>query len=256
MTSFHLKIIASISMTIDHIAKIIGQSGLLALFPTLSIKSAFYICHAMSVIGRIAFPIFAFTLAVGASKTHNIYKYILRLVIFALISEPIFLIAFSPHSAALLTHPVNHITTTNVLYTLAFGLTIIHIYKRANLHSTLRKKLPNYIAIVITAYIAAYLDVDYSAEGVILILLLYIANTKLKTVIVIHLWSFWLYILVPVFTGSSLDFFQITEYIGSVASCLPIWFYNDKRGQSIKWIFYLYYPVHLICLIVMRSFHT
>ena len=41
--------------------------------------------------------------------------------------------------------------------------------------------------------------------------------------------------------------------IGALAA-IPIWFYNGKRGnQRFKYLFYWFYPVHLMILVVVRS---
>ena len=65
-----LKIIAGISMLIDHVG--------LILFPNII---------WLRVIGRIAFPIFAFCIAEGLHYTKNRKKYIILLLIFAMISQ-------------------------------------------------------------------------------------------------------------------------------------------------------------------------
>ena len=70
MSSFTLKILAIIFMTIDHIGFI--------LFPKIDI---------LRVIGRIAFPIFAFQVGISFENTKNKEKYILRMLIFTIISQ-------------------------------------------------------------------------------------------------------------------------------------------------------------------------
>ena len=83
MTSFRLKIIAIISMTLDHAAKIIGQAGLLAIFPN-AVSVTYDIIKIMEGLGRLAFPLFAFMIAEGCRKTHSMPRYIGRLSLFAL----------------------------------------------------------------------------------------------------------------------------------------------------------------------------
>ena len=104
MTSFTLKLIAMITMFIDHFGyAIMGQFSFFNLF------------------GRLAFPIFAFQISEGFIHTKSVKKYLLRLIIFALISQ----IPFS-----LFTYYIVHSNpfTLNVFFTLAFGLVSIYIY--------------------------------------------------------------------------------------------------------------------------------
>lgn len=79
MTSFLLKIIAATAMTIDHIAGIIKQYGLISL--GMSKHTSYLLVNAMSTVGRIAFPLYAFMIAEGASKTRSMPNYIARLLL-------------------------------------------------------------------------------------------------------------------------------------------------------------------------------
>ena len=86
MTSFTLKIIALITMFIDHSGYVFAGN--------------FSFCN---FIGRIAFPIFAFQISEGYKHTKNLKKYFLRLGIFALISQiPFSLFTFKYHGGNIL----------------------------------------------------------------------------------------------------------------------------------------------------------
>ena len=74
-----LKLIAIVSMLIDHVGTVF--------FPQYPV---------FRWIGRLAFPIFAYSLTVGLLYTRNIRKYLIRLGIFALISQPFYTFAFHP----------------------------------------------------------------------------------------------------------------------------------------------------------------
>lgn len=101
MSSFIIKIIAIISMTIDHVNDI------------------FYKQTALNVIGRIAFPLFCFQIVVGYSKTRNLLKYILRLVVFAIITQVPYYFFMKEIGAGF---------SLNVLCTLVLGLIAIYFY--------------------------------------------------------------------------------------------------------------------------------
>ena len=74
-----LKLIAIVSMLIDHIGG--------AFFPEVGI---------FRWIGRLAFPIFCYCLTVGLLYTRDVKKYLLRLGVFALVSQPFYILAFHP----------------------------------------------------------------------------------------------------------------------------------------------------------------
>ena len=77
-----LKNIALVSMVIDHAAVgLIEQSELAS-------GAAWSLCGtAMRLVGRVAFPLFAFMIAEGAAHTRDRRRYALRLLLLAVISE-------------------------------------------------------------------------------------------------------------------------------------------------------------------------
>lgn len=95
-----LKLIATAAMLIDHIGG--------AFFPEAGV---------FRWIGRLAFPIFCYCLTVGLLYTHDVRKYLTRLGIFALVSQPFYILAF---------HPVGefwaNLTNWNIFFTLFLSL--------------------------------------------------------------------------------------------------------------------------------------
>ena len=136
-----LKVIAILSMTIDHIAYYYGVSN-----P--------YVYDLMRTIGRIAFPTFAFLLAEGYVHTRNRQRYMLSLFTFAILSEIPWLL-------------LNHDNSHNVLFTLLAGVIGMYII------DTSRNKwvaLPSLVLIGCTTLIA---ETDYSLNGFVLTLLFF-----------------------------------------------------------------------------------
>lgn len=113
MTAFIIKIIASICMLLDHFGTI---------FPVFGVSEIF------RLIGRISFPIYAYMIAQGCKYTKNIDKYILRLGIFAIISEIPYDLTFYNYLGNQFT--VNYFDDTNVFYTLLLGASCITIYEK------------------------------------------------------------------------------------------------------------------------------
>ena len=87
-----LKWIALITMLIDHIAATMMQY--FDIVEQLFNIDTEFIYNVMRGIGRISFPIFCFCIVEGFIHTRNIKKYLIRLFIFAVITEPIYDLAF------------------------------------------------------------------------------------------------------------------------------------------------------------------
>lgn len=115
LTAFHLKVIALVTMIVDHVAAAL-VSVRLPVYPFLR------------GIGRIAFPIYAFLVAEGCRYTRSREKYLLRLGVFALVSQVPFVMAFFPSwwEDALWR---NFLEMTNVFYTMFFAVACIHIWE-------------------------------------------------------------------------------------------------------------------------------
>ncbi len=146
MTAFALKIIASICMLIDHIG---------AVFPAST-------PYVFRLIGRIAFPIYAYLIAQGCRYTKNIYKYLLRLGLFALISEIPFDIAFMNYQNDGVLHlNINFFGQTNIFYTLLFGASCIVIYEK------LKTKQKPWLALPPLLLIPAFLIPSFMLQGII-----------------------------------------------------------------------------------------
>ena len=107
ISGYWLKLIAVISMLIDHTSAVILEQ-----IPGLE-NPAFL----MRIIGRLAFPIYCFLLVEGFYHTRSRAKYAGRLFLFALISEVPFDLAFSRR--------MWDFSSNNVFFTLLFGLLVI-----------------------------------------------------------------------------------------------------------------------------------
>lgn len=136
-----LKVIAILSMTIDHIAYYYGVSN-----P--------YIYELMRTVGRIAFPTFAFLLAEGYVHTRNRQRYMLSLFTFAILSEIPWIL-------------LNHDNSHNVLFTLLAGVIGMHII------DTSRSKWVTLTSLVLIGCTTLMAETDYSLNGFILTLLFF-----------------------------------------------------------------------------------
>jgi hypothetical protein len=216
MNSFRLKWIAIITMLIDHVAAV--------LLPQSS--PAWMV---MRIIGRLAFPIFVFLLVEGFHHTKDVNKYLIRLGIFALLSEVPFDLAFYG--------TVIEFTHQNIFFTLFLGLACIYLMSLVEKRYGKNVFMTNVLNGVITlifCVIAFFLRTDYSYAGILLIAAFYLfrGNKILQTFTLFFVSAF------------------IIGYINVFATLaiIPIGFYNGEKGKSMKYFFYIFYPAHLLIL--------
>ncbi|MFI3212784.1 MAG: TraX family protein [Eubacteriales bacterium] len=239
ITGSTLKMIAIIAMLIDHIGAVIiakmlvtqefitaavnGEKG--GILQELIISRELYdIYYLLRNIGRIGFPIFCFLLVEGFTYTKNKKNYALRLAVFACISE----IPFNLGIAGNL-FDYNY---QNVFFTLLIGLLMMIILEKIECYEQWNVVVRGFYSCVIVGIAlvsAEFLNTDYAAYGIMSILLLYIFRYQK--------WK-------QIFFGA-LSFLWESP---ALAAFIPIAFYNGKRGWNMKYVFYIFYPVHLIVL--------
>ena len=215
MTSFVLKIIAIISMFIDHLSY------------TLYGKFTF-----LNYIGRLAFPIFAFQITEGYLYTKNLKKYFLRLGIFAVISQIPYYIFLNSFTSSF---------SLNIFFTLFAGLLAITVFDK------LKNKYLGFLCAVIIAVISEYLHFDYGWFGVLIIFIFYIFKNNEINMSIGFICSVCLKYIIALIQNN----FYYAYYIlllFTALSIIPILLYNKEQGKSAKYFFYIFYPVHLLVL--------
>lgn len=246
MTSFALKLAAIIAMTLDHAASFIGQRGLMNLF-SLDSHASSVLIDWLNGIGRMAFPLFVFLLVEGTRKTRSMPRYIGRLALFALISEPFFYFAHWQYSPTLsgFFRNVGNLNFGNVFFTLTLGALAIYAFQKLEAHKGKFTLLWELLVLAVAAFVAQYIGSDYGMYGVALIGLVYLARKKQWQCLVILVWILYMY---GYYQGSN----HLMNCAFASVSCLLIWLYNGKRGRPMKWSFYVYYPAHLLVLTLIH----
>ncbi len=212
-----LKLIALLSMALDHFG---GE-----FFPQYPI---------FRWLGRLAFPLFCYCMTVGMLYTHDIRKYFLRLGLFALISQPFWILAFNAQDVW------GNLFNFNIFFTLLVSL--------AALWGVHVKKWWLFIAGFL---ILSFVNLDYSATGLILMLIFYFCRNKPFLGAGLYILSY-----LPAFWNSSMDdplALKLVNFpIGFEIFCLlalPLIYIPTHTGIKIpKWFFYCFYPAHL-CII-------
>lgn len=212
-----LKLIAVISMLIDHIAFALLWDQSPVVIALAGHELTLY--ELMRKIGRSAFPIFCFLITEGYLHTHDRRKYGRNLLLFALISE----IPWNLLHSNTLFYPSH-----NVYFTLFFGYLGICVLERS-------REFPARSALCLVGLllVSNYFGADYGLKGFALILALYaLREQKLPRAAV----------------GCAL----LGSPLASGTAFLFIHFYNGERGfirgKGLKFAFYAFYPVHLLVL--------
>ncbi|MBN1623870.1 MAG: hypothetical protein JXN10_04690 [Clostridia bacterium] len=220
LNTLQLKLIAACAMFIDH-----------------SMYTFYPYVYKLRTIGRLAFPIFAFLVAVGYQKTKDLTLYMGRMLLFALIAQ-------FPYERMINLPGIN----PNVIFTLFFGLTAILAIEKGS--PFLKFTVP--VLLMLGAELMAF---DHSAYGVLMVIALFYAKeSKLLTAI-------WIFVLTILFSLQYL-------YLGGLSN--PGWYivlfylstiplinlYNGRKGLSnsfTRWFFYVFYPAHIMLLVILKS---
>lgn len=265
LSGFWIRIIALITMVIDHLAV------LLVSFDLLSILSPTY--YTMRLLGRLSFPLFAFGIVEGVIHTKNIKKYLMRLGIMSIAMTLAIVIIENGFKFYLS-------FADNIFLTLFLGATAITLLKR--------KDWMRYLSIIPIALsifgnytiLNPYFVPQYGIYGVLMIVFMYVGNViahKLSkdqaikynmkyedylttsyhqqnvnllygaAILFINVLFYILLKIIPSLDNILLMFIQ--DY--SIISLLIVILYNGKRGYDSKWfrIFnYLFYPMHLLII--------
>ena len=208
-----LKWIAVLTMVIDHVGAI--------LFPDQI---------WMRVIGRVAFPVYAYCLAEGFRYTSDYRRYLGRLALFAILSEIPFDLAFYgvPFSFA----------HQNVFFTLTLGLILLWVLERFREQLLLCAG-----AFVVLCFLAQALHMDYGAGGLLMVFAFYLAQQGTSP------WIGW-----GIFVFINLFGYAGGVQWAAILALLPIGLYSGKAGKKKQRFFYWIYPLHLLLLWVIEKY--
>ena len=220
-----LKYIAIFAMLLDHIA-----------WYLLPFSSPW--AQTFHVVGRVTAPVMCFFLAQGYCYTRSLPRYFARLLLFAALAQvPWYLL-----------HPSKGWLTFNFLFTLALSLLAIHAWETV-------ENVPLRL-LAVAACVAASYYCDWHFYAPLWCLLFYIfRKDKGKQLLA--------------FTGVALFYIEETvrarldagftlhtslrtaAFTLGVFLAIPLLLLcNNKKGkyQWSKWVFYLFYPVHLLVI--------
>ena len=232
LNSNQLKIIAIIAMTIDHLADL--------LYPGMPNNLISNVCH---IIGRITAPIMFFFICEGFYYTKNLKDYLKRLFIFSIISHFAYCFAFGINYIPFVSGSI--FNQTSIVWTLFWSVVALYIvYSNNNI-----KEIYKYILIILLNFIT--FSSDWSCIGLMIILSMYDHRGNLENQMKnMMLWTL-IYALVSfIFVNKVYGVIQL--FVILVYPLLKL--YNGKKGNSkfMKWFFYIYYPLHLFIIGLLR----
>ena len=217
-----LKRLALASMLLDHLGASLLEAGLFAAAaPTVPLL---WLDQCLRWAGRLAFPLYCFLLVEGFAHTHSLRRYAGRMLLFALVSEVPFDLAFFRVSF--------YWEHQNVYWTLFLGLCALWCLQRFGQQSA-----PGIAGAFGCAVLAELLRTDYGALGVLLVMILYLfRGDRTKQCLFGAL--------------------AVCYELPAPLALLPAFYYNGTRGHCAKWeqwAFYIFYPAHLAVLAVLTN---
>lgn len=248
LNSNKLKLVAIICMALDHFAMVFfyRRVEIMPLCP----RNIFYFYYICRILGRLALPIFIFLMSEGYRYTKDKKKYLIRLFIFAIISE----IPYNLADAKRFFFPLEQ----NILFTL--GLSFLNLW----LVDTVNKKISynikftytvKNIFIILSTIIITFLSCviseklyfSYGSSCVIsLLICFYLKKYRALSVFLMTiLLMIWVYLYMTRRT-IIFGFWHYAE-VYSILSLIPIMLYDETLpNKKYKYIFYIFYPAHLL----------
>ena len=209
----------------------------------------------LTCVGRIAFPIFAFMAVEGYFHTHNLKKYLLRMLIFAVISE----VPFDLMYGGTWFYPVHQ----NVIWTLMMGLVGIHLME------TVRKKKSIFVYILVSAIVVilggllgTLSMVDYYGIGVLTVFIFYFFRGRKWWCLLGQMLALY-WVNVELLGGLMYPIrlfgmeFELCQQGLALLALLPIWLYRGRQGYHSKpfqYFCYAFYPIHMLVIVLVLNF--
>ena len=230
LSTADLKLIAIIAMTVDHLAWLF--------FP--GFQRAWYV-YLLHIIGRLTAPIMWFFIAEGSHYTKNPKKYITRLFVFAIISHFAYSFAFGLNPIPFKNGIFNQ---TSVIWSLAIAAALIFIVNKYKL-----SYWKNF-ALILLANLLSF-PADWSCIATMVPFYLYNHRGDFKKQIRDFVLFGLMYVLVYfIFIDKIYGILQLFIFL----SIPVLGLYNGKAGnnRNMKWLFYIYYPAHLVIIGALR----
>jgi hypothetical protein len=231
--SFIIKIIAIITMVIDHVGFIF--------FPQV---------WWLRLVGRVSFPLFGYLLVTGFDKTTNKTHYGIRLGLFAIVSQWFYTLIFYQDFSL------------NIFFTLLFAFLLLILLTKEKI-----TRLSRWLLVLYVGVFAIILPIDYGIFGVLCIISWYYLRNRIFWLFLSQTLIWIVYLLSIIATGTpiaitSVFFLQlfspltigIVWYVSKKIPSKVSWNISHKKKLFIQYGFYLFYPLHLYIIYLITLF--
>lgn len=245
MSAFTLKLMALLTMLWDHISHVYPPVLLLPdLFPDIPAELFEALFHASNYIGRIAAPIFLWSIAQGYRHTRDWRKYALRLLVFACLAEWPYYLLFENHG--------------NIIFTQLIGLLTLQLMDRGN---EKRPRLGYALAAIVVVLSWRVALFEGGGRYILFILAFYLTDrwsVGKKALLWLFLYpsSRWKLLVLCVTEGMRFSNFALNAF-GPLLGVGLTFFYNGTKGadrRGLKYLWYVFYPVHLLILGMIQHY--
>lgn len=207
-----MQYIAMASMLIDHIGVLFYPNEVI-----------------WRIIGRLAFPLYAYGIVIGYTHTSNLRKYMIRIVFLAVIAQLPFSFAFQTFQL-------------NIIFTLFFSLIGITLFDKVK-NNTFRL-----ISIAFLIFIMEYIPMDYGAYS--LFLTLFYRYKKTWQTFILHILLNGIFLL---YKGWDI---QMVSVLSTLFIIMIPQFENVGREHTPQWLWRSFYPAHLFILAIISYFFS
>ena len=271
LNAFQIKIIALITMTLDHFSK----------YQTFTVNRTFN--DVLGIVGRIAAPLFLFMVVEGLRHTRGKPKYIFRLYIAGVVIEianriiqklsgtaerfdnTLPMLFYTALFAFCIEYIVNNRSKIKAVFIASCGLIIPFLFYI--IHVILQENDFSKIWNIVSIFFPSPLSVSYSILFVIMGIAWYFINNKVINCVILGLLSVacklipaTVFFAVPTVWLSPVFISTFGLFVNDQwCMCLAIPFillYNGEKGHSLKYMFYIYYPLHVYVLFFIQFFRN
>lgn len=195
-----MQLVAMLTMLVDHIGYVWFPGD-----------------EAWRIVGRMAFPLYAYGLVVGFQRTRSRSKYLGRLAVLAVLSQLPFALIFNG---------------INVIASFVVCLAVLWLLDRYD------GWIVRAVVVLVALALLETLPFDYGAYGLLLVLMYRYVPIKA-----------WLYVHLALNVGYVTVHGWIPQLYSVAATLLLVYWRNGYRLRVPRWLWRGFYPVHLAAIV-------